>query len=397
MQFDNIELAIEALKNGESIIVVDDEDRENEGDLVAITEWMSDDTINFMAKEGRGLICAPIDRSIARRLELNAMERNNTDVYGTHFTVSVDHKTTTTGISANERMLTARALIDDNASATDFNRPGHLFPLIAKDNGVLERNGHTEAAVDLAKLSGARPAGVICEIMNDDGTMAKGDDLQTFKQRHNLKMITIESLIAYRKQTESHVELNAKVNMPTDLGTFDMYGFTTDLSDEEIVVIAKGDIRRNENVRIHSACLTGDIFHSQRCDCGAQLEASMKYIDENGGMIIYLPQEGRGIGLMNKLRAYELIEKGYDTVTANLALGFDEDLRDYNIAAQILKYFNIEKIKLLSNNPKKFEGLKEYGINIEDRIELIVPETEHNHSYMETKKRKMGHLIEVTI
>ena len=393
MQFDNIELAIEALKNGESIIVVDDEDRENEGDLVAITEWMADDTINFMAKEGRGLICAPIDRSIARRLELNAMERNNTDVYGTHFTVSVDHKTTTTGISANERMLTARALIDDNASATDFNRPGHLFPLIAKDNGVLERNGHTEAAVDLAKLSGARPAGVICEIMNDDGTMAKGDDLQTFKERHNLKMITIESLIAYRKQTESHVELNAKVNMPTDLGTFDMYGFTTDLSDEEIVVIAKGDIRRNENVRIHSACLTGDIFHSQRCDCGAQLEASMKYIDENGGMIIYLPQEGRGIGLMNKLRAYELIEKGYDTVTANLALGFDEDLRDYNIAAQILKYFNIEKIKLLSNNPKKFEGLKEYGINIEDRIELIVPETEHNHSYMETKKRKMGHLI----
>lgn len=393
MQFDNIELAIEALKNGESIIVVDDEDRENEGDLVAITEWMADDTINFMAKEGRGLICAPIDRSIARRLELNAMERNNTDVYGTHFTVSVDHKTTTTGISANERMLTARALIDDNASATDFNRPGHLFPLIAKDNGVLERNGHTEAAVDLAKLSGARPAGVICEIMNDDGTMAKGNDLQTFKERHNLKMITIESLIAYRKQTESHVELNAKVNMPTDLGTFDMYGFTTDLSDEEIVVIAKGEIRRNENVRIHSACLTGDIFHSQRCDCGAQLEASMKYIDENGGMIIYLPQEGRGIGLMNKLRAYELIEKGYDTVTANLALGFDEDLRDYNIAAQILKYFNIEKIKLLSNNPKKFEGLKEYGINIEDRIELIVPETEHNHSYMETKKRKMGHLI----
>ncbi|MBX5318546.1 3,4-dihydroxy-2-butanone-4-phosphate synthase [Staphylococcus caprae] len=393
MQFDNIELAIEALKNGESIIVVDDEDRENEGDLVAITEWMADDTINFMAKEGRGLICAPIDRSIARRLELNAMESNNTDVYGTHFTVSVDHKTTTTGISANERMLTARALIDDNASATDFNRPGHLFPLIAKDNGVLERNGHTEAAVDLAKLSGARPAGVICEIMNDDGTMAKGNDLQTFKERHNLKMITIESLIAYRKQTESHVELNAKVNMPTDLGTFDMYGFTTDFSDEEIVVIAKGDIRRNENVRIHSACLTGDIFHSQRCDCGAQLEASMRYIDENGGMIIYLPQEGRGIGLMNKLRAYELIEKGYDTVTANLALGFDEDLRDYNIAAQILKYFNIEKIKLLSNNPKKFEGLKEYGINIEDRIELIVPETEHNHSYMETKKTKMGHLI----
>ncbi len=393
MQFDTVELAIEALRKGESIIVVDDEDRENEGDLIAITEWMADDTINFMAKEGRGLICAPLDTSIAKRLELNAMEPHNTDAYGTHFTVSIDHKNTTTGISAYERTMTARALIDHHANAEDFNRPGHLFPLIAKDNGVLERNGHTEAAVDLAKLTGAKPAGVICEIMNDDGTMARGEDLQSFKERHNLKMITIESLIEYRKQSESHVKLNAKVNMPTDYGKFDMYGFTTDLSDEEIVVIAKGSIRSNENVRIHSSCLTGDIFHSQRCDCGAQLEASMKYIDEHGGMIIYLPQEGRGIGLMNKLRAYELIEKGYDTVTANLALGFDEDLRDYNIAAQILKYFNVEKVNLLSNNPKKFEGLKEYGINIEDRIELIVPETAYNHKYMETKKSKMGHLI----
>lgn len=393
MQFDTIELAIEALRNGESIIVVDDEDRENEGDLVAVTEWMDDNTINFMAREGRGLICAPIDKSIAERLKLQSMEQNNTDIYGTHFTVSIDHYKTTTGISAHERTQTARALIDENTNPEDFHRPGHLFPLIAKENGVLTRNGHTEAALDLARLTGAQPAGVICEIMNDDGTMAKGEDLQSFKERHHLKMITIKSLVAFRKAVELNVNLKAKVKMPTDFGHFDMYGFTTDYSDEEIVAIVKGDLKSNPNVRMHSACLTGDIFHSQRCDCGAQLEASMKYIDEHGGMIIYLPQEGRGIGLINKLRAYELIEKGYDTVTANLALGFDEDLRDYHVAAEILKYFDISEINLLSNNPKKFEGLEDYGIEIVDRIELIVPETQYNHSYMETKKNKMGHLI----
>ena len=393
MQFDTIELAIEALRNGDSIIVVDDEDRENEGDLVAVTEWMDDNTINFMAKEGRGLICAPIDKSIAERLKLQSMEQNNTDIYGTHFTVSIDHYKTTTGISAHERTQTARALIDENTNPEDFHRPGHLFPLIAKENGVLTRNGHTEAAVDLARLTGAQPAGVICEIMNDDGTMAKGEDLQSFKERHHLKMITIKSLVAFRKAVELNVNLKAKVKMPTDFGHFDMYGFTTDYSDEEIVAIVKGDLKSNPNVRMHSACLTGDIFHSQRCDCGAQLEASMKYIEEHGGMIIYLPQEGRGIGLINKLRAYELIEKGYDTVTANLALGFDEDLRDYHVAAEILKYFDISEINLLSNNPKKFEGLEDYGIEIVDRIELIVPETQYNHSYMETKKNKMGHLI----
>ena len=393
MQFDTIELAIEALRNGESIIVVDDEDRENEGDLVAVTEWMDDNTINFMAREGRGLICAPIDKSIAERLKLQSMEQNNTDIYGTHFTVSIDHYKTTTGISAHERTQTARALIDENTNPEDFHRPGHLFPLIAKENGVLTRNGHTEAAVDLARLTGAQPAGVICEIMNDDGTMAKGEDLQSFKERHHLKMITIKSLVAFRKAVELNVNLKAKVKMPTDFGHFDMYGFTTDYSDEEIVAIVKGDLKSNPNVRMHSACLTGALFHSQRCDCGAQLEASMKYIDEHGGMIIYLPQEGRGIGLINKLRAYELIEKGYDTVTANLALGFDEDLRDYHVAAEILKYFDISEINLLSNNPKKFEGLEDYGIEIVDRIELIVPETQYNHSYMETKKNKMGHLI----
>lgn len=393
MQFDNIDSALMALKNGETIIVVDDENRENEGDLVAVTEWMNDNTINFMAKEARGLICAPVSKDIAQRLDLVQMVDDNSDIFGTQFTVSIDHVDTTTGISAYERTLTAKKLIDPSSEAKDFNRPGHLFPLVAQDKGVLARNGHTEAAVDLAKLTGAKPAGVICEIMNDDGTMAKGQDLQNFKEKHQLKMITIDDLIEYRKKLEPEIEFKAKVKMPTDFGTFDMYGFKATYTDEEIVVLTKGAIRQHENVRLHSACLTGDIFHSQRCDCGAQLESSMKYINEHGGMIIYLPQEGRGIGLLNKLRAYELIEQGYDTVTANLALGFDEDLRDYHIAAQILKYFNIEYINLLSNNPSKFEGLKQYGIDIAERIEVIVPETVHNHDYMVTKKIKMGHLI----
>ncbi|WP_415426939.1 3,4-dihydroxy-2-butanone-4-phosphate synthase [Staphylococcus borealis] len=393
MKFDEIKDALNALQRGESIIVVDDEDRENEGDLVAVTQWMNDNTINFMAKEGRGLICAPISKDIARRLNLTTMVDHNTDDFGTNFTVSVDHVTTSTGISAFDRMATARALINPESTPSDFHKPGHLFPLIAKEKGVLERTGHTEAAVDLAKLTQAKPAGVICEIMNEDGTMAKGEQLEAFKQRHGLKMITIENLVKYQKDKNANVELKAKVNMPTDYGSFEMYGFESPLTNEEIVVLAKGKPRATENVRIHSACLTGDIFHSQRCDCGAQLEAAMKYIHSHGGLIIYLPQEGRGIGLINKLRAYELIEQGHDTVTANLALGFDEDLRDYHIAAQILNYFNVQQVNLLSNNPKKFEGLSEYGITVADRTPIIVAETEYNHEYMNTKKIKMGHLI----
>ncbi|MCH8647815.1 3,4-dihydroxy-2-butanone-4-phosphate synthase [Staphylococcus lugdunensis] len=393
MQFDTIEEALQALKKGETIIVVDDEDRENEGDLVAVTQWMQDQTINFMAKHGRGLICTPISTDIAERLELKPMVMQNSDDYGTNFTVSIDHYTTTTGISAIERMTTARSLIATDTLAEDFHKPGHLFPLIAKDNGVLEREGHTEATVDLAKMTGAAPAGVICEIMNDDGSMAKGEQLEKFKETHQLKLISIKQIIEYRHQHDIQVNLRAKVNMPTDFGNFEMYGFDSTLTQDEIVVITKGEPRTTENVRIHSACLTGDIFHSQRCDCGAQLESSLKYINEHGGMVIYLPQEGRGIGLINKLRAYELIEQGYDTVTANLALGFDEDLRDYKVASQILKYFNVKQVNLLSNNPKKFEGLSEYDIEIAKRIEVIVPETTHNHDYMETKKIKMGHLI----
>lgn len=394
MKLDKIEDALQALKDGKSVIVVDDENRENEGDLVAVTEWMDDNTVNFMATFGRGLICAPISKQIADKLELAPMVNHNSDIYGTQFTVSVDHVNTTTGISADERMMTARALIAENAQANDFNKPGHLFPLIAQDNGVLARRGHTEASVDLAKLTGAKPAALICEIMNDDGTMAKGDELEAFKETHQLVMISIEDLERYRKNNnDNSIEAKAKVKMPTQFGNFDMYGFTTNHSDEELVAIVSGDIRKTENVRIHSSCVTGDIFHSQRCDCGEQLEASMKYISEHGGVILYLPQEGRGIGLINKLKAYELIEQGYDTVTANIALGFEEDLRDYADAAQILKYFGIEQVNLLSNNPKKFESLQNYGVQIAQRIELVVPTNKYNQDYMDTKKVKMGHLI----
>lgn len=394
MKLDKIEDALKALKDGKSVIVVDDENRENEGDLVAVTEWMDDNTVNFMATFGRGLICAPISKQIADKLELAPMVNHNSDIYGTQFTVSVDHVNTTTGISADERMMTARALIAENAQANDFNKPGHLFPLIAQDNGVLARRGHTEASVDLAKLTGAKPAALICEIMNDDGTMAKGDELEAFKETHQLVMISIEDLERYRKNNnDTSIEAKAKVKMPTQFGNFDMYGFTTNHSDEELVAIVSGDIRKTENVRIHSSCVTGDIFHSQRCDCGEQLEASMKYISEHGGVILYLPQEGRGIGLINKLKAYELIEQGYDTVTANIALGFEEDLRDYADAAQILKYFGIEQVNLLSNNPKKFESLQNYGVQIAQRIELVVPTNKYNQDYMDTKKVKMGHLI----
>ncbi|MCU5746843.1 3,4-dihydroxy-2-butanone-4-phosphate synthase [Staphylococcus sp. SQ8-PEA] len=393
MKKDRIEDALQALKRGESIIVVDDEDRENEGDLVAVSQWMKHNTINFMATYGRGLICAPVSQDIANRLELTPMVTHNSDTYSTAFTVSVDHCDTTTGISANERMLTAKALISPDTQAQDFNKPGHLFPLIAREGGVLERQGHTEASVDLAKLTGAAPAAVICEIMNDDGTMAKGRDLEAFKSTHNLCLITIKDLLNYKRYVQhEQIEAKAKVKMPTDYGQFDMYGFTTS-DDEEIIAIVKGEISETENVRLHSACKTGDIFHSQRCDCGKQLEASMKYINEHGGMILYLPQEGRGIGLINKLRAYELIEDGYDTVTANTALGFDEDLRDYYEAAQILKHFGIKKVNLLSNNPAKFHSLEHYGIEIEKRIEVIVTGNKYNHDYLETKRQKMGHLI----
>lgn len=389
--FDNVEDAIQELKSGKPIIVVDDEDRENEGDLVAISEYLTAETINFMATHARGLICAPISSEIAQQFGLKLMTETG-DKYKTAFTVSIDHASSTTGISAFERTDTIKALINET-SPTAFVQPGHVFPLIAKDNGVLERIGHTEACVDLAKLSGAKPAGAICEIMNDDGTMARRDDLYQFKRKHGLLMITIDELVQYRKRHDQIIHLESKVKLPTSYGEFDMYGFTSQLDDKEYIVISSGEIKNGMNVRIHSECVTGDIFHSARCDCGEQLEYSMKYIQEHGGMILYLPQEGRGIGLINKLKAYELIEQGYDTITANEALGFEADLRDYTEASQILKYFNIEEIQLISNNPDKFNKLQDLGIHVSNRVPVVIEPNETNASYINTKKHEMGHLI----
>ncbi|MCD3219779.1 3,4-dihydroxy-2-butanone-4-phosphate synthase [Mammaliicoccus sciuri] len=389
--FDNVEDAIQELKSGKPIIVVDDEDRENEGDLVAISEYLTAETINFMATHARGLICAPISSEIAQQFGLKLMTETG-DKYKTAFTVSIDHASSTTGISAFERTDTIKALINET-SPTAFVQPGHVFPLIAKDNGVLERIGHTEACVDLAKLSGAKPAGAICEIMNDDGTMARRDDLYQFKRKHGLLMITIDELVKYRKRHDQIIQLESKVKLPTSYGEFDMYGFTSQLDDKEYIVISSGEIINGMNIRIHSECVTGDIFHSARCDCGEQLEYSMKYIQEHGGMILYLPQEGRGIGLINKLKAYELIEQGYDTITANEALGFEADLRDYTEASQILKYFNIEEIQLISNNPDKFNQLQDLGIHVSNRVPVVIEPNETNESYINTKKHEMGHLI----
>lgn len=389
--FDSIEAALEDLKLGKPVIVVDDEDRENEGDLIAVSEYLTVDTINFMAKFARGLICAPISQEIATQLDLNLMTSTN-DKFKTAFTVSVDHISSTTGISAFERTDTIKALINESSSDA-FVKPGHVFPLIAKDNGVLERIGHTEACVDLAKLTNAKPAGAICEIMNDDGTMSNREELYTFKLEHDLKMITIEELVNYRKKHDQIVQFESKIKLPTSFGEFDMYGFSSQLDNKEYLAITSGDVKNDTNVRIHSACLTGDIFHSARCDCGEQLEYAMKYIKEHGGIILYLPQEGRGIGLINKLKAYELIEQGYDTITANKALGFEADLRDYTEAIHILKYFNINRIKLISNNPHKFQQLNDLGITITERIPVVINPNVNNQSYIDTKKEKMGHLL----
>ncbi len=390
--FDSITEALEALKNGELIIVVDDEDRENEGDLVGIAEYLKPESINFMATYGRGLICTPMDESIARKLELPPMADENSDPHSTAFTVSVDHYTTTTGISAFERFDTIMALIDGDSKPSHFNMPGHIFPLVAKPGGVIERMGHTEASVDLSKLAGAKPVGVICEIMNDDGTMARVDDLNTYKEKHQLKMITIEDLKQFILK-EQRIELDSEVNLPTAFGTFKMHGFKDKLTGEEHVALVHGEIRQNMNVRIHSECLTGDVFHSARCDCGEQLEKAMEIISEEDGVILYMRQEGRGIGLLNKLKAYELIEQGFDTVTANEHLGFNADLRTYEAAGGMLKILGLNEVTLLSNNPKKAAGLAEDGIQV-NRRSHIVEANIYNDDYLKTKREKMGHQLQ---
>lgn len=394
--FDKIEDALHDLKLGKPIIVVDDEDRENEGDLIALADKTTPEVINFMISEARGLVCVPITQERAEQLDLPPMVTHNTDYHGTAFTVSVDYVGTTTGISAFERSETVKALINPATKASDFRRPGHIFPLIARSGGVLRRAGHTEAAIDLAIMCGSSPAGAICEIINEDGTMARLPDLLVFKEKHNLKLITIQDLIQYRNAMEKLVERAVDVRLPTDFGTFRAIAYTNFVDNKEHVALVKGDIdsERPTLVRVHSECLTGDVFHSQRCDCGPQLEAALKQIEEAGsGVLLYMRQEGRGIGLINKLKAYELQEQGMDTVDANLKLGFPADLRDYGIGAQILKDLGVRQMRLLTNNPRKIKGLEGYGLEVVERVPIQMDVKEDNNSYLRTKKSKLGHLL----
>ncbi|WP_027085010.1 bifunctional 3,4-dihydroxy-2-butanone-4-phosphate synthase/GTP cyclohydrolase II [Cohnella panacarvi] len=394
--FDPIEEAIYDLMRGKAIIVVDDEDRENEGDLVALTEKATPEIINFMITEGRGLVCVPITPERAESLDLPPMVSHNTDYHGTAFTVSVDHISTTTGISAHERAATVKALIDPNAKAHDFRRPGHIFPLIAKKGGVLRRAGHTEAAVDLARMCGSEPSAVICEVIKEDGSMARLPDLIRFAEQHRLKLITIKDLIRYRNEKEKLVRREVEVRMPTDFGTFRAIAYSNEVDAKEHVAFVKGTIDGSQPilVRVHSECLTGDVFHSHRCDCGPQLEAALRQIEEAGnGVLLYMRQEGRGIGLINKLKAYQLQEQGLDTVDANLKLGFAPDLRDYGIGAQILKDIGVRQIRLLTNNPRKIKGLEGYGLNVVERVPLQMQENEDNTGYLHTKKAKLGHML----
>ncbi len=393
--FSSIDAAVEELKKGKIIIVCDDEGRENEGDFVALADKMTPETVNFMITYGKGLLCCPVDNDFAIRLGLEPMVNDNRDNHQTAFSQSIDHISCTTGISAYERSLTLNAIAQLDSESTDFRAPGHIFPLIAKKGGVLVRPGHTEAAVDLAKMSGNTPVGAICEIINEDGTMARLPELEKLAKVHNLKMIHIKELIKYRKRHEKLVTRVVETKLPSKFGNFNIVGYQSVIDNQEAVAIMKGEIKPGSIplVRIHSECLTGDGFGSLRCDCGEQLAASLERIDKEGGILIYLRQEGRGIGLINKLKAYALQDKGVDTVEANLQLGFVDDARDYYLAAQILKDWGISQIRLMSNNPRKLGGLEDYGIKISGREKIIIPANQVNSSYLEVKALKLGHLF----
>ncbi len=396
--FDSIESAIEDIKNGKLVIVVDDEDRENEGDFLTAAQNVTPDMVNFMTKVGRGLICVPMTRERAQHLELDMMVSQNTSLHETAFTISVDSRLpgTSTGISAFDRAVTIQQLADDRTKPSDLARPGHIFPLRAMDGGVLRRVGHTEAAVDLARLAGFKPVGVICEILAEDGSMARLPELIKIKGKYGLKLITIKDLVAYRMQKEKLVRRAVEVRLPTHFGEFKLIAYETLIDDKNHLALVKGNVADGKPVliRVHSSCATGDLFGSMRCDCGEQLATAMLMIEREGrGALIYMMQEGRGIGLINKLKAYNLQDQGLDTVEANEKLGFKADLRDYGIGAQIICDLGIKKMRLMTNNPRKVVGLEGYGLEVVERVPLEINPNDINKSYLETKKNKLGHLF----